>query len=219
MYEVLQQLQQRPTNEAVAWSSYSQERKVSVYLVGTHEEVTPGIFHKLTGALTAKGLQILSAEIHTLADGLVLDRFYVEDNDFAGAPPASRTQEVCAALVRSLTVDADKLPVFRRVWAADQTSSARDYASLPTHVRFDDSTSEQFTIITVFTYDRRGLLYSIARTLFQLGLQIHVAKIGTYLDQAVDAFYVTDTAGRKIYSQRHRGEIREGLEQAIASLP
>ena len=67
------------------------ERKVCTYFVGAYESITPGIFHKLTGALTGKGLQILSAEIHTLADDLVLDRFDVEDGDFAGQPPADRS--------------------------------------------------------------------------------------------------------------------------------
>jgi len=65
------------------------EHKVVEYAVGTYEEITPGIFHKLTGALTSKGLQILSAEIHTLAHNLVLDRFYVQDMDYAAEPPRS----------------------------------------------------------------------------------------------------------------------------------
>jgi len=165
--------------------------------------------------LTGKGLQILSAEIHTLADGLVLDRFYVDDTDYVGPPTDERTGEVCQALVRTLTVDKEKTPSFRRLWKSDQGSSAADYAGMPSRVRFDDTTSEQFTIITVFTYDRRGLLYSIARTLFELGLDIHVAKIGTFLDQVVDAFYITDRNGKKIYSQTRRNEIRRRLEDAL----
>ena len=40
--------------------------------VGTYEAITPGVFHKLYGALASQGLQILSAEINTLADGLML---------------------------------------------------------------------------------------------------------------------------------------------------
>ena len=43
-----------------------------------------------------------------------------------------------------------------------------------------------------------GLLYTITRTLFELELSVSVAKIGTYLDQVVDVFYVTDQDGRKI---------------------
>ena len=57
------------------------------FTVATSEQVAPGIFHKLTGALSSHGLEIRSAQIHTLADGLVLDRFWVHDPDFAGEPP------------------------------------------------------------------------------------------------------------------------------------
>ena len=69
---------------------------------------------------------------------------------------------------------------------------------LPTRVRIDNSTSDRYTIIDVFASDRTGLLYTIARTIFELGLSVSLAKIGTYLDQVVDVFYVTDQAGRKI---------------------
>lgn len=215
IHELLRQLQRVGPRQALAWARYAHDRKVSVYLVGTHESITPGIFHKLTGALTGKGLQILSAEIHTLADGLVLDRFYVEDTDFVGPPPEERTREVCDALTRALTVDADKVPTFRRLWNAHKGSSAADYAEMPTRIRFDDTTSDRFTIITIFTYDRRGLLYTITRTLFEQGLNVHVAKIGTFLDQVVDAFYVTDMQGKKVYSQDQRNQIRRCLEESL----
>ena len=59
-------------------------------------------------------------------------------------------------------------------------------------------TSNRYTIFDVFAADRMGLLYTIARSLFQSGLSVAVAKIGTYLDQVVDVFYVTDQAGQKV---------------------
>ncbi|MHB8954157.1 MAG: [protein-PII] uridylyltransferase [Pirellulaceae bacterium] len=215
IHEVLGRLHRLSVNDVTAWFHYVPERKVCVYLVGAYESVTPGIFHKLTGALTGKGLQILAAEIHTLADELVLDRFYVEDSDYVGEPPVARTQDVCSALVKALTVNADKLPAFRQLWGTGRGSAAANFAELPTRIRFDDSTSDRFTIITIFTYDRRGLLYSIARILFECGLVVHVAKIATYLDQVVDAFYVTNTKGQKIHSQEQLAEIRQRLTAAL----
>lgn len=215
LYQLLGRLHRLAPTEVTAWCRYVPERKVSAYLVGAYESVTPGIFHKLTGALTGKGLQILSAEIHTLADDLVLDRFYVEDGDYAGPPPPERTREVCAALVAALTVNADKVPVFRQLWQASHASAAAHFVELPTRIRFDDSTSDRFTIITIFTYDRRGLLYAITRTLFECGLIVHVAKIATYLDQVVDAFYVTNARGQKIGSQEERSEIHLRLTRAL----
>lgn len=215
IYQVLKRLRQLGRNDVTAWSRYVPERKVTIYLVGAYESITPGVFHKLTGALTGKGLEILSAEIHTLADGMVLDRFYIHDTDFAGEPPAERTQEVCDALVAALTTNADKPPAFRRLWQAETGSAAARFSELPTQIRFDDTTSDQFSIITIFAYDRRGLLYNVARTLFESGLSVHVAKIATYLDQVVDVFYVTDFQGRKIYDDRLRADVRRRLTEAL----
>ena len=62
----------------------------------------------------------------------------------------------------------------------------------------DNRTSEQFTVIDVFTQDRVGLLFAITHTLFMLGLLIHLARISTNADQAIDVFYVSDREGGKI---------------------
>lgn len=214
-HKVLKKLKELGPKEAMAWAQYVPRRAACVYAVGTTENVTPGVFHKLTGALTAQGLQILSAQIHTLAECLVLDRFYVQDPDFIGEPPEHRLQQICDAMVKSLTVGANEPPMFRRLWQSETGARAADFASMPTQIRFDDATSERHTIITIVTYDRRGLLYRIARTLFELNLSVHVAKIGTYLDQVVDVFYVTDHQGRKIYDDPWLAEIRQRLTTAI----
>ena len=89
---------------------------------------------------------------------------------------------------------------------------------LPTQVRVDNSTSDRFTILDIFAPDRMGLLYTIARTLFELGLSVSVAKIGTYLDQVVDVFYVTDQSGAKIHDEARLSEIRARLLAAVEEL-
>jgi [protein-PII] uridylyltransferase len=84
----------------------------------------------------------------------------------------------------------------------------------------DNRTAERFTILAAFAYDRMGLLYAITRTLFELGLSVSKAKIGTHLDQVVDVFYVTDRAsGRKITDEARLAQIRERLLAAIEAVP
>ena len=75
--------------------------------------------------------------------------------------------------------------------------------------------SDQSTVIEVFTVDRRGLLYRLARALHDLGLLIRFAKIGTHLDQVVDVFYVTDRDENKIEDEHRLAEIRERLIRVI----
>jgi [protein-PII] uridylyltransferase len=71
--------------------------------------------------------------------------------------------------------------------------------------------------VEVFTFDRTGLLYKLARKLHDLSLVIRHAKIGTYLDQVVDVFYVTDREGRKITDPGHLDYIRGQMFEVINS--
>ena len=66
------------------------------------------------------------------------------------------------------------------------------------NIVFDNRTSDFFSIIEVYTHDFPGLLYKITNALFQCGLDICFAKIGTNADQVVDVFYVRDFEGQKI---------------------
>ncbi len=186
------------------------------YVVATYEDITPGVFHKLTGGLTSQGLEILAADINTLADRLVLDLFVVRDPDYSGEPPPDRLERVNRRLMDALTIN--QQPTFRRVWSSVKQQHRDALQVLPTRVRTDNSTSEQFTILDIFASDRTGLLFTIARTIFELGLSVSLAKIGTYLDQVVDVFYVTDDAGRKIVDEVRLEQIRARLLEAIETL-
>ena len=218
LVEELDKLRRLPHRTAIAWGRYLPERRVVEYTIGTYEEITAGIFYKLTGALSSQRQQILSAEIHTLPGGMVLDHFFVEDPDHQGPTPPERIDEICQKLVAALKEETDKAPVFRRVWQDKSRSVNPQMKVLPIQVVFDNSTAQEATIISVFTYDRMGLLYRITRTLFDLGLSISVAKIGTHLDQVVDVFYVVDREGRKIEDDERLEEIRGQLTAAIESL-
>ena len=81
-------------------------------------------------------------------------------------------------------------------------ASRRFVSRVPTEVTVDNRTSERFTVIDVFTQDRLGLLFTITHTLSEMGLEIHLARISTNADQALDVFYVGDAQGRKIADPR-----------------
>ena len=196
---------------------YQAEMDVVQCTVATSEEVTPGIFSRLTGAFSSNGLQIRSAQIHTLPDGLVLDRFWVHDPDYSGEPPPERLEQIERSLIGALTSRSGQPPTFRRMWQAQGHRPVR-VPGVPTRVQIDNSTSNGFTIIDVFTHDRTGLLYTITCTLFELGLSVGRAKIGTFLDQVVDVFYVTDQENRKIKDDGRLEEIRRRLMEAVESV-
>jgi len=214
----LRDLRSLQPGEVHARARYLPESNTIQFVVGTHEDITPGVFHKLTGTLGSQGLRILSAEINTLAGGLVLDRFYVSDPDYSEEPAASRLREVERALAESLRSPREELPAFRRLWRSEAQIHRESLNQLPSRVSADNSTSDRYTILDIFARDRTGLLYTIARTLFELELSVSVAKIGTYLDQVVDVFYVTDFQGQKIADETRLGQITARLLAAIDGL-
>ena len=148
----------------------------------------------------------------------MLDRFYVVDPDYSEQPAPERLQAVERALVNALRSPREELPAFRRLWRSEAQIHRESLNQMPSRVSADNSTSDRYTILDIFARDRAGLLYTIARTLFELELSVSVAKIGTYLDQVVDVFYVTDLQGRKIADETRLGQITARLLSAINAL-
>lgn len=202
-----------------AWGRFDRSRGVSEYYVAAREGITDGIFHKLTGALTAKRLQILSAELMALDDQRFLDRFVVEDPDFGDEPHISRFQEIQESLRRALLSATEIQPAFRQTWRSTDSNAPTVVSRHLTDVRTDNSTSDRYTIIEVFAHDRPGLLYEIAKTLHGRKLSVSHAKIATYVDQVVDVFYVTGLHGQKVDDVDELHGIREALLRSIGAAP
>jgi [protein-PII] uridylyltransferase len=109
------------------------------------------------------------------------------------------------------SIDSAAPPRFRRIWGQEHAEASLKLTALPNEVRIDNRASAQSTVIEVFTFDRSGLLYGLARKLHDLELTIWHAKIGTYIDQVVDVFYVTDRGGGKIEDESRLDEIRREM--------
>jgi len=182
----------------------------------TRDGITPGIFAKITGVLAALRFQIVGADIVTRADGLVVDTFRGIDSDFSKEAPPSRLREFAEGIEKVLLgkQSVESLFVSRNESAL---SGLRSVAGPPTQVEIDNTTADQATIVEVFADDRPGLLYSIARTLFELDLSIRSAKISTSLDQVADAFYVTDKGGTKVEDPARLEAIRKRLLEVLPS--
>ncbi|MGY8769324.1 MAG: [protein-PII] uridylyltransferase [Pirellulales bacterium] len=211
----LDELQKLPESKVIVWANYKEDRGVLEVTMGSKAQSRPGVFHRLTGAVSSQRFGILSAEINTLAEEMVLDRFLVEDQDHEGAPPEERLKSICREIETALNDTDESPPTFRKVWSSRASQSAEGMNLLPTEVRIDNSTSEQFTIIDLFAHDQLGLLYTVAKTIHDLDLEVCVAKITTHLDQVVDVFYVTDRSGNQVTDGDQLENIRVQLCAAV----
>ncbi len=194
---------------------YREDRGVLEITIGTREELMQGVFHRLTGAVTSQRMTILAAEINTLADGLVLDRYFVQDQDHDGQTPEQRMEDICGRIRKYLTDPDDNVPKFTSTWTSRNQRMAEEAIPIPTEIKIDNETADNYTIVEVFTQDRQGLLYNISRLLYEIGLSVHVARITTHLDQVVDVFYVTDSEGNKIVDEDRLATIKQTLGESL----
>jgi [protein-PII] uridylyltransferase len=178
-----------------------------------------GLFAKIAGSLAAAGLNILSAQIFTRTDGIILDTFFVNDAHGAALAKKEEKEAFEKILNQALTTGHVDFPTL----IAKRRGPNRIYQSLegdrlPTVIGFDNETSSRSTILDLETEDRVGLLYYISRTLADLGLDIALAKILTEKGAAVDTFYITTWDKQKITSEEHRRYIEHRLQEAISAL-
>lgn len=209
-------LKQLDSQPSFAWGRYIDAQQAVEYTIATRQSGRPiGTFHRITGALTSLGLQINAADIHTQPGEIAWDRFVVEDLEFEGPPPRTRIDAVCNRINAALAPENTAPPVFPKKWMTVTNRRTENLNTQPTQVRFDNSTSDSHTIITLFAYDCMGLLYEVSKVLFEMRLILHFAKISTHLDQVVDVFYVTDLNGQKIEEGTRLYMIRQRLLQAV----
>jgi [protein-PII] uridylyltransferase len=209
--EYLQAVMQIEDDQIKTWARFHPQQNVVEYAIAAKADSLAGCFHRITGVLSSQQNSILSVEIIELPNGHVLDRFFVTDLASNQEPPAHRLHDIQEKINRSIQEQKASKPSFPTVWSGTSETTAAELNPLPTKVNLDNVTTEKYTIVTVFAYDRIGLLYKITKALYDLKCEIHLAKIGTYIDQVVDVFYVTDRENNKIDSKERLDNIRETL--------
>jgi len=198
---------------AVRWAGFplAGYSEVSVCAPGA-----PGRFAKVVGTLTANGINILSAQLFSRADGVFIRTFQVSD----GRGAALDDETVWHRFARDLKgVVLDQMNVRELIKSRRRDLLAKPISrggEMHTRVEFDNVVSERYTVIDVRAQDRLGLLYVISSTLSDMDLDVALAKIATEMDQAVDVFYVTEKDGSKVAEGTRMEQIREALVRAIA---
>ncbi|MFN8858160.1 MAG: [protein-PII] uridylyltransferase [Planctomycetaceae bacterium] len=205
----IQQLDRMPLQIRATFDE--ETRRVEI-LVITSDRPGSGLFSRICGTLTAKGLSILAANICTTSQQLVIDRFTVLDPDFSGIIPSFRLREIEDSLRQVLEEKVTVEDLFLRNRRLGVVQSVDGMCREPVQVRIDNHVSDSATVIDVFANDARGLLYIIARALFNLDLSVILAKITTHVDQVLDVFYVTTQEGDKLPESEEPRVEREILE-------
>ena len=187
--------------------------KISVTEVTLYTADHPGLFSRMAGALALAGANIVDAKILTLANGMALDTFLVQDAEGGAFDRPEKLAKLAVFFEHVLT--GERKPHVEL--GAPKAYPARTRAfSVPPRVLIDNRASAAHTVIEVNGRDRPGLLFELTRALTQLNLQIFSAKISTYGEKVVDVFYVKDLFGHKVEHEKKVADIRERLIEVLA---
>ena len=178
-----------------------------------------GLFSKIAGSFSAVGLNILSAQIFTRRDGIVIDKFFVNDARTGALASREQREKFEGLLGKILTGGEVDLPaLIERQRIAQTHYQAYAGERMATQIRVDNDASEARTLIEIETEDRLGLLYTISKTFASLRLDISAARIVTERGAAIDSFYVSDAGGGKLVAPLRRDHVADQLRAALGRL-
>ncbi len=168
----------------------------------------------IAGSLAAVPLNILSADIFTRQDSLVLDVFRVCDTKFNAVSNPKEMDMVAKTLAQSLTTEEFHFtPLIARTRPNKGLPLDFDF---PTRVRVNNDTNPLYSVVEVQCPDRLGLLYELLRAFSHLGVNIFTSRITTEKGAAIDTFYVNDESGEKIVDHIALNRLILALTQAVS---
>ncbi|MCX5513806.1 [protein-PII] uridylyltransferase [Kaistia algarum] len=172
----------------------------------------PRLLSLIAGACTAAGSNIVDAQIFTTTDGRALDTIVLQ-REFDSDEEEERRGWKVGALIEDALSGTVALP---EAIARKAKPRAKIKAfTVKTEILFDNSWSNQFTVIEASGIDRPGLLYDLTRSISDLNLNIASAHVATFGERAVDVFYVTDLMARKVTNAAREANIRRRLQQVF----
>ncbi len=172
----------------------------------------PGLLAKIAGALSLSGFSIMSAQVFTTEASVAVDLFDVASTFEGDEVGEERWRTFRGTLRKALD---GRLSLDYRVKEKRQYYPVHRTA-IRVEVTIDNDASDFYTVIEIGCADRVGLLFDLTRTLGELEVDVHLAKIATYGGRVVDAFYVRDVLGRKIDDEEHVDEIRRAISARLA---
>lgn len=174
-----------------------------------------GLLSVVAGAFTASGIGILSAQVFTRDDGVALEVLRTQGSVGGSVPPGAyeRARGLISAELAApgglAPQVARKLHDYRPLHALSWTAP---------HVTVSNAASARYTVLEVRAPDRLGLLYTITTELAACGLDVHLARVTTQGDAALDTFYVSDATGARVADERRLAEIEARVWDAVARL-
>lgn len=172
---------------------------------------------KVAGALAARNLNILSADLYTRSDDLVLDIFRICTATFNPVTSPREIERIEKLLEQEFDIGEKEVNFRSLIEERIAPSITREEApnfDIPQRVYLSNDDHESATVLEIQAQDRIGLLYDVFTILGKLDAEVLNARISTQAGAAIDRFYLVDSATEQKIFDRDR---LSGIEHAIGA--
>jgi [protein-PII] uridylyltransferase len=201
-----------PLAPAVAWQAFPEQgHSIASFCAWDGQE----LLAKIAGSFAIVPLNILSADIYTRGDNVVLDIFRVCDTRFRAVTDERDHALVESTLRASLADEAfDFAPLLER--ARHRIPKHGEHGmDFPTRITVENKTHPAYTLVQIQSPDRLGLLYELLAAFGEERVSIALSRISTEKGAAIDTFYVADRATRgKITDSSRIAALLQRLQNA-----
>src|ERR1700736_3744658 len=192
---------EQPLAPAVKWEAFpGQGHSIVSFCTWDREQ----LLAKIAGSFSVVPINILSADIFSRGDNVVLDIFRVCDTKDR-AVTDKRDFELVEKTLRGALEDAnfDFAPLMEEARRQSRHRLAQEL-EFPTRIAMDNKAHPNYTLIQIQTPDRLLLLYDLLSCLDREGVSIALSRISTQDGAAIDTFYVVDRFNRGKITDTHR---------------
>ncbi|MGA0346756.1 MAG: [protein-PII] uridylyltransferase [Alphaproteobacteria bacterium] len=178
-----------------------------------HTPDHPGLFSTIAGAIAVLGGNIVGAKIFTMANGMALDIFTIQETSggaFSGESDLKRLIEKIESALRGEWSPGANLR------EKSNFGGRENVFLVAPRVLVNNSASRTHSVVEINGSDRPGFLHDVTRKLADLGLQISSALVTTYGERVVDIFYVKDVYGMQITNERKLEQVKNGIQETLA---
>ena len=206
---------QNPFKPIIHWN-HNESRGYSTVKICTWNR--KGFFAKLAGSVKVTGLTILSAQIYSRLDGIIIDTFVLVDATIGKIPNEKKILEFDSLLEESLSQDVQFEKLLKKKEKARPTGQSDLDAVIESNIRLRNDLSEQYNVIEVVAPDEPGLLFHLSSIISELNLDIWLAKVITERGAAIDTFYIAEVEGSKINDEEQLEFILNKLRHTLSNV-
>jgi len=197
----------------VEWTDHPEEGHTEVLVVTWNREK---LFSKIAGSFAVAGLNILSANIFTRQDDVVIDTFRVCSDRMEPVSHPFDRNTFEKTLTESLQKTEDDLAVRLAGHGPTLWQKALGEAEFPTSLRWDLESEPGRTLLHLEAPDRVGLLHALTRAIAEEGMHISGARITTEKGAALDTFILVDEKGHPTTDPSWHARLLTRLKQVVS---